>query len=260
MFENYGLKDALLAIWRYKYVILIFALILSVISSAAVCCIPLKQDPMVLGVDFMQDDTETVTIQEAREQFYLEYLGDDNSLTSADIVSMYLGTFDTTSCNQFISDYIVNRMTKEEIIDRLNLSYGPESMTLDYFRQFMNASSGSSGAEIIMAVRAVDSDFASLVVEAYHSWIEELISRGNDQVSITILDQSVSATDIPPTTEQTISQEKGVSWGTVAVLFFVIGVLLGCVIAMGVRFFNPTLNRKSDIEKLGLTVLGEMSR
>ena len=260
MFENYGLKDAVLAVWRYKKAILLFALILSILSSIVVCCIPLKQDPMVLGVDFMQDDTETVTIREAREQFYLEYLGDDSSLTSANIASMYLSTFDTTSCNQFVSEYIYSRMSKEEIIDKLDLPYGPESMTLDYFRQFMNASTGAGGAEMIMAVRAVDPDFASLVVKAYHCWIEELISRGNGQVNITILDQSVSATDIPPTTEQTISEEKGVAWGSVTVLFFMIGVLLGCGIAIGIRFFNPTLNRKSDIENMGLTVLGEISR
>lgn len=258
MFEHFGLKDAFLAVWKYKWVIFCCSVCIAFVGGYAISNVYVKNEPAVLSPDVIQDTKENIEYYELQNRFYLEYYGKDESITSLALSNMYLETIHSYSCNQFVSDYILSRMSKEEIISRLGVTYSPADITLEYFEQFISATVDTTGQGFIMLVRSGDLEYASLVLDAYMQWINELAGRENSQVGIVMLDKSVETVLLQPVEKYTILEAKDLSVEIVYILFFFIALVVLSIGAMGIQFFNPTLNRKTDFEEYGIKVLGEI--
>ncbi len=260
MFEHFGLKDAFWAVWRYKILIFCCAALVALTGGFIVSKLTIDNEPKELSPDLVQDEEDHL-YYEVRNQFYLEYYGEDKSLTSQALSQMYLNTFQSYSCNQFVNDYILSRMSKEEIIKRLKADYPPEAITFDYFEQFIHGSVNTeSGQAFTLLARSGDEEYASLVVEAYTQWIHKLASSENSQVGVVTLDKSIETAVLSHIEKQTILESKNLSWKTVSILFFFMAIIMFSIVAMGIRLFVPTLNRKNDFEAYGITVLGEVRR
>lgn len=261
MFEHFGLKDAFWAIWRYKILIFCFGLILAFLGGIIISKTVVNSVPAELSPDLVQDEEKDISYYEVKNQFYLEYYGDDKSITSQALSQMYLNTFQSYSCNQFVNEYILSRMSKEEIIKRLKVDYTPEEIGFDYFEQFIQGTVDTeSGQAFTLLVRSGDVEYASLVVDAYMQWIYELASHENSQVGIVTLDKSIESSTLFHMEKQTVLESKNLSKRVVSIIFFFVAVIVLSVVVMGIRLFVPTLNCKSDFEEYGIAVLGELRR
>lgn len=259
MFEHFGLKDAFLALWKYKLVIFCITVLFTIIGGCVFGFVSTRETPTQLGVGIMQDTEQDVTLYEKTTDFYLDYNGTDNSLSSKSLASMYLNTFTKLKCNEYVSDYILSRMSKEDIINRLHADYSPEDIHEDYFEQFVvRTVDSATGQNVTLSVRSIDQEYSTLVVEAYMSWVEQLSQEQNSHVSIVSLSESLDIINVPPAEKKTISEKTGVPIGKAIFVFAVVTFSLCCIIAMGICLFRPVMNRKNDFEELGITVLGEV--
>lgn len=261
MFEHFGLKDAFLAIWRYKFIIFCCSVLVAIVGGICISKITVNETPAKLGPDLIQDKEKDIPYYEVKNQFYLEYNGEDKSLTSQALSQMYLNTFQSYSCNKFVNNYIFSKMSKEEIIRRLNVDYSLEEIGFDYFEQFIHGSVDTgNGQAFTLLVRSIDEEYAALVVEAYMEWINQLAISENSKVEVVMLDKSIVTTMLTHIEEQSFLESKNLSWQSVCIVFFFMGIIVFSIIAIGIRFFIPTLNRRNDYKEYGITVLGEFRR
>lgn len=259
MFEHFGLKDAFCALWKYKRMIISVTMLAAIIGVCVFGFVSTKEEPAQLGTDVMQDDEETVTLYEKSTDFYLDYYGTDNSLSSKSLAAMYLNTFTKLKCNEYVSEYVLSKMSKEEIIERLKVDYTPEEMTIDYFEQFLIRTVDSvTGQNITLSVRSVDQEYSTLLVEAYMSWVQQLAGQENSHANVVLLAEGMEVISVPPIEEKTFSEKTGISAYKAGFALAAVSFCLCCIIAMGICFFRPVMNRRNDFDELGITVLGEI--
>lgn len=256
MFEHFGLKDAFTAIWKYKIKIAICAIVITLLTTFCTSFISVKQKPQDFGAGMQQAETELL-IHKKQLDFYLEYNGNDMALSSKTLATMYLNTLENSECQQYVANYILSKMSKEEIIQRLGASFAPESITSNFFKQYMRVTVDSTGQAISLWTQSYDPDYSALVLEAYQSWIEKMNQSEHSNVEMVILSETEEILNIPPIQEETIAERLELSTIKVSVLVFVGVLFIGMIISMGLMLFNPTLNRKNDFINCGLKVLGE---
>lgn len=257
MFEHFGIKDAFMAIWKYKVRIIACAVVCTIIVTGLASFVLVKQEPQDFGAGMVQTEQE-ILLYKKQMDFYLEYYGNDSALSSETLATMYLNTLDKADCHQYIAGYVLARMSKEEIIQRLNASFTPESITSSFFYQYIRYTVDSTGQGISLWSQSFDAEYSSLILEAYVSWFEKLNNSENSQVKMVVMSQTQEIVNIPPVVEQTLAEKLQLSVGKVAILAFLGAVFLGMIISMGIMLFKPTLNRKNDFENIGIEVLGEI--
>lgn len=258
MFEHFGLRDAFAAVWKYKKIICLCAIVSTLMAAGISNFVSIWPEPQDFGADMVQKEEELL-IYKKQINFYLEYCGTDNSLSSDTLAEMYTNTLTQRDCQGFVADYILGRMSKEEIIDRLNASVEPDSITRSFFEQYMRFTIDSTGQAVCLWSQSLDEEYSEIVLEAYVAWFQNLCNMENSQVKLVVLAKSEEIINVPPIESQTISERLQLSWVKIGVITFV-GVLgIGIIVSMAIMLFCPTLNRKSDFINVGIEVLGEIS-
>ncbi len=257
MFEHFGIKDAFVAIWKYKIRIIVVAVLFAIVIVGMMSLISVKQKPQALGGGVVQTEQE-ILLYKKQLDFYLDYSGSDTALSSKTLATMYLNSLSKADCHQYIANYVLERMSKEEIIQRLDATFTPDSITSSFFYQYIRHTIDTTGQAISLWSQSLDEEYSALILEAYKSWFDKLNSAENSQVKMVIMSETKEVVNIPPLVEETLAEKVQLSVEKVGILAFVGALFVGMIVAMGLMLFNPTLNRKNDYENIGIEVLGQI--
>ena len=249
MFEHFGLKDVFYGLWKYKWKMLVCGACLSLIVTAIFMLFPIKTETPDIETGGQEE------IQRKETYFYFDYNGTDPSLSAQVLAQMYLSTLEKQKCKEFVSNYVLHQVEKEDIVLYLNSAITEEQITSNFFTQYINVSIDASDVGITVMSRTPNREFTNILCEAYMEWFHALIAD-NSQVSLTVISENEDVITIQNESTSTISEKR--NWSVSKVLFvtFVLAILLESVVVFFVILFRPTLNRRADYEQIGLHVIG----
>lgn len=252
MFEHFGLKDVFCGLWKYKWKMVIFSIILTGVVSVLIYKLPVQVE---------KPDEEmgaTSELQCARMDFYLDYTGTDSELSSKTLCSIYSSTIKESACQYYTADKIVRQYKKEKIVEIFNNTIPIEAITTSWFSQFVTVGTNADGVGMYLLVRTPDMQFSKDVLSIYMEWIQNLADAQNSKVDVVEVAESESVLVVNMEDKQTLAEQRQWSITKIAILSFVCFILLSCICVFVICLFKPTLNRKNDFEELGLNVITEI--
>lgn len=252
MFENFGIKDVFYGLWKYKWRMVVFSIVLTGIVSIVVYKFPVKVDQPEMEIG------ERSELQCARMDFYLDYTGTDSELSSKALSNIYSSTIKEPACQHFTVDKIIGKYKKEKIVEIFDNTIPIEAITTSWFSQFVSVGTTSDGVGMYLLVRTPDMQFSKDILSIYMEWIQNLADEQNSKVDVVRVAESDSVLVVNTEDKQTLAEQKQWPISKVAIVSFVCFILLSCIGVFVICLFNPTLNRKNDFEELGLNVIAEV--
>lgn len=249
MFEHFGLKDVFYGLWKYKWKMLLGAVCLCLAATAVFMLFPIQTEAPEIETG---GQTE---LQRKEIYFYFDYSGTDPALSAEVLSQMYLSTVEKQTCKEFVVDYILDRITKADIVTYLNGTVREDQITTNFFSQYINVSTDSTDVGVTILSRTPNREFTNILCEAYTEWFRYLVSD-NPHVSLMLVSENEDVMTISNRTTSTISEERNWSVSKIIVITFVLAVLVECIIVFFIILFRPTLNRRTDYEQVGLNVFG----
>lgn len=253
MFEHFGLKDVFVGIWKYKWKIIIASVIGTVIIAAICALFPFKTEKIDLDVgDVPELQMKTVS-------FYLDYKGTGESVTAKSLSAAFLATMNDKECREYTADLVLDKYSKKDIAGFMGNGVTEASVTTNSLAQYVFSTTDEDKFAIKLTARTSDEAFTETLLDAYMSWFKQVAANEGSQVDIVELSRNEQVVPIDNSNTKTLMEKQQWSLTKVAALAFVVCVLLSVIGAFFKILFAPTLNRKSDFEAVGLTVLGEVS-
>ena len=145
MFQYFGFKDAIMAIWKKKIKILSIVFILSILSTVIFSLLPIPQESADLGGGVKQSEEETIVLEKRGINFYIEYTGKDSELSGKVITDILIESLETEECKRYVYDYALQHMPAEEIVTRLHSEFSESSIRTDFFPQYLVYTRDESG-------------------------------------------------------------------------------------------------------------------
>lgn len=250
MFEHFGLKDVFYGLWKYKWRMLVCALLISMLATLISLLFPVKTEAPQIETGGQEE------LQTSERYFYFDYSGSDPSLSSEVMAQMYLSTVNKQVCKDFIVDYVLGLITKEDIVAYMNGAVTETQITTNFFTQYVNVSVDSTDVGITLLCRTPNREFSDILCNAYTAWFESLI-KDNVQVNLVVVSDNKDVMLVENAKTTTISEKTNRSAIQIFFITFVLAILAECIVVFFIILFKPTLNRRTDYEQIGLNVLGK---
>lgn len=149
-----------------------------------------------------------------------------------------------------VLDVLGRRYTSDEIREHAALPQNGEPVTAQEIAPFITTETGSPSI-ISIKTTAPDEQFAKDLLDACNTVLLNDLRPQVDKGYLNYLGQTVSVEKESSTyTEMTALKY--------AIAYCVAGIVLACIVIFIITLAQPTINRKSDFEKYGIPVIGEM--
>ncbi|WP_138261919.1 hypothetical protein [[Clostridium] hylemonae] len=253
MFDHFGIKDVFIGIWKYKWKIILASVIGTVIVVAICALFPFKTEKIDLDVG------DAAELQMKTVSFYLDYQGSGEAVTSKSLSSAFLATMNDKACREYTVDLVLDKYSRKDIAGFMGNGITEASVTSNSLAQYVFSATDEDKFAIKLTARTTDEGFTETLLEAYLSWFKQVAANTGSQVKIVELSRNEQVVPLDNSNTKTLMQKQQWSLTKVAVMVFIVCVLLSIIGAFFRILFAPTLNRRSDFEAVGLTVLGEIS-
>lgn len=233
MFENFGIKDVFVGLWKFKY----YLLVLVVISSIGIS-----------GMTFLfnhNQPTESIRYKTECLYYFSPVKSRDDKpvlnaveLSGGQVALTYTALIGTQSCLEDIVRKIEDSgvtTTTEEVKNSISYKVLSDNYTLSL--------SINSGNEQLVQLLAGAFDAYFLDTQ------ETLYDMGEESIH-KLEDEGIS--------KQSVITQK--NYGKICLVSAGISLLFGCIAVFFLTLFKPTLNRKNDFKKYGIDVLGEIKK
>lgn len=254
MFEKFGIKDALGALWQHKGKIVLGSIVLAALLTAVIRNIPDSSSPKVEIEMGNKNVLERVTVN-----FYLQSEATSTGGPTAEtLCAMYLKAMESSECKLFVADYIVHGMGKAKVIEGVGGGVTEEEVTTNFFGQYVSYTLDATKTNINIISTSPSKEFSDELVNAYLGYVQKISDSENSRIKVVNLFRDEQQVEIVDGREKVEIPTERISMKILIAATLVISFLIMCIGTFVIALFRPTLNRRSDFENIGMNVIGEI--
>lgn len=244
MFENYGIRDVFIGIWKFKWMIAIVLIISVLFGTAYGTRVKEKtfggeNEIWSTSASFFVTSTEQDTVK------------DEMFDRSGDITNTYVTLLTSDFSKQYVLDNILTKYSKEDIIKRAHIGGKPEDLNMHVLASKFNVSRLPSSTVINMYVEIPDKELSGDILKAYTDCLTKFLREKVNQGRLTYIDG----------TQQIVGAENGAAMKSVSkyvIIFSMAAIVLSLIAVFIITLVSPTINRKSDFYKYNVKYIGNM--
>ena len=278
MFEHFGLKDVLIALWKYiRYLIILLVLAAVVVLALRFTRSDAEAGPQDTRPDIFSSSVYySVSATEDDSRYTIGESG--NTLgTSRYLASIYMNMINTDYCRDYIFNQVMEQYSKEEFLEKSGLLKKKPELTADHvslksLTTIFHTSLITDSSVINMFAETYDKDLSMVIVQAASDYLEKVLATQLEPAKITKMSQVNQVLKITEE-EQKLLDSKGAAAASQnqtvsttpslkkqAVILGILTVALYCIVVFFIALFRPTMNRKCDFEAYGFPVIGELGK
>lgn len=254
MFEKFGIKDAIGALWKYKVRIILGSILFAIFLTVVIKVMPDTSSQKVTVEVSDKNVVERVTAN-----FYLKSNSTSSDGLTAEILGpMYLKAMASSECKLFVADYIVHGMGKAKVIEGLGGDLTEEQITTNFFSEYISYSLDGTKTSINVVSTSASKEFSNELVNAYLGYVQMIADNEDSQIKVVKLFKNEQQIEVVDGYEKLETPPTRISTKLLVLVTLLVSVIIMCIATFVVTLFRPTLNRRSDFENIGLNVIGEI--
>lgn len=260
MFEKFKFKDALIGLWKNKWLLVVVAIVTAV--------------GVVLAKSLKVNKNETVDNQYLTTVSFCVSPNFDASYKlagKAEEVNMialsYLSMLSSDACVQHVYDKLISEVSKEDLIRALKLDYISKNLDKSFLKSITKVMKDKNSVLMInVYIETYDKTISNKIVEGYKDFVQKEISNKSDGlVNITHFGttQALSEGKTLNNLSDTMEPDKIVKPASTSLLkqlliweFLMLALAVICVFTK--VLFVPTINSREDFAQYGIPVLTEI--
>lgn len=260
MFEKFKFKDALIGLWKSKWILVAVAILTAIVVVFARISKVNKKE--------MIDDRYLTTLS-----FYVSpnFSISDNVDGKAEAVNMialsYLSMISSDACVQHVYDKLVSEVSKEDLIKILKLDYTSNNLDKSFLKSITKVVKDKNSALVInVYIETYDKTISNKIVDGYKDFVKKEISnKSNGLVSITHLGttQALSKGQTLDSISADTDADKIVKPASTSLFkqliiweFLMLALAVICVFTK--VLFMPTINSREDFAQYDVPVVTEI--
>lgn len=244
MFEHFGIKDAFVGLWKYRWIWIISG-IMSVMLIAAGGMVDRKNEAE------KRVEIEHITRYTASRVIMFE----SEYQKSSDLSVLYKSIIQRKECQEYVFDKILTEYSTKDLSEILGVGE-------DYINQQQGALIGqyvsyetlANQMAVELKVMNPDKKFAEKILQSYMDYINYSSVQSNGDIEVVYL-------TAPSIERLDKDKEIVVEIESVQKKFVIVVFLLMAFCVCGIflyTMFSPSINRASDFENYNIPVLGEI--
>lgn len=260
MFEKFKFKDALIGLWKSKWILVAVAILTAIVVVFARISKVNKTETV--------DDRYLTTLS-----FYVSpnFSISDNVDGKAEAVNMialsYLSMISSDACVQHVYDKLVSEVSKEDLIKILKLDYTSNNLDKSFLKSITKVVKDKNSALVInVYIETYDKTISNKIVDGYKDFVKKEISnKSNGLVSITHLGttQALSKGQTLDSISADTDADKIVKPASTSLFkqliiweFLMLALAVICVFTK--VLFMPTINSREDFAQYDVPVVTEI--
>ena len=259
MFERFGIKDIFIGLWKYRFLILIITLSLTILGVTGLWL--LYGDGSSLHTDMRYSYSKTCYFEDKSlvEATTGEAL---KGFTKNELAVMYHEILNKNFARENVMQQMLQKYTKEQIIDIYQKTKdikleNPEEFGASEFGTLFKTVLLSNNVGLEYYVISSDEEFTQDMMSCYDNYMKASIEKLGGQINIIFIDELKESWD---ENQGDMNRDFVKRPYIRLVLVFVIALIATCFGVFIALIIKPTMNRASDFENTGVAVLGEWKR
>lgn len=260
MFEKFKFKDALIGLWKSRWILVAVAILTAMgVVFARISKVNKKE---------MIDDRYLTTLS-----FYVSpnFSISDNVDGKAEAVNMialsYLSMISSDACVQHVYDKLVSEVSKEDLIKILKLDYTSNNLDKSFLKSITKVVKDKNSALVInVYIETYDKTISNKIVDGYKDFVKKEISnKSNGLVSIThlgttqVLSEGKTLDSISADTDaDKIVKPASTSLFKQLIIWEFLMLALAVICVFTKVLFMPTINSREDFAQYDVPVVTEI--
>jgi|GEM_PF-6741449 len=250
MFKNFGYRDAISGIFKYKK-ILSCVIILSVFVG------------VMMGMTGLNSPFNGKNPDERYIESSLFYINPNIDTPTMRETRSFNAAMNSEICRAFVFGQLSLAFQKEELEKRLENeieNYETKILDMNIFGDIVTIEILDDSYIVSISVETGDKEISSLIISGYEKFAVENLTEMIKPASISIFRGQSRTVEHPLNSDGTPSR-RGISYRKIVLYTFASSVSFGAVYIIScfiLLALHPTLNRKSDFEQYNIPVIGEL--
>ena len=260
MFEKFKFKDALIGVWKSKWLLIAVAIVTAIGVVFARSSKVNKSEAV--------DDQYLTTVS-----FYVSPIlnASDNRDGKAEEINMialsYLSMLSSDACVQHVYDKLTSEVSKEDLIKKLKLEYTSKNLDKSFLKSITKVVKDKNSSLMInVYIEAYDKTLSNKIVEGYKDFVQKEISNKSNGLANIIhfgTTQALSEGKTLDSISDDTETDKVVKPASTSLLkqliiweFLMLALAVICVFTK--VLFMPTINSREDFAQYDVPVITEI--